>query len=622
MKYCVFFVIISSFSLAGSQINNFFDLWTDLFRPLPQNKKEGFIPDYTPKDKQDFDFIIIGAGSAGCVLANRLSEITKWNVLLLEAGGNENFFSDIPIFAPFMSITPMNWDYTSEPEKRACRDLRGNVCYMPRGKVLGGSSVLNFLIYQRGHPEDYNDWARMGNNGWSYDEVLPYFKKSENIRINELKNSTYHGVGGYMDIDYASYSSPLDNAFKGAGEELGYEWNDPNGERLIGFSKPQATIRNGRRCSASKAFLEPVRFRKNLKVSKFSTVRRILINSDTKAAVGVEFIKHNKRRRVFARKEVILAAGTIGSAQLLMLSGVGPQEHLLDVGINPIIDSPVGYNLQDHVTFSGNAFIVNQTGLCVNDMLAASPTSAAAYMAGRGPLTLPGGAAGLAFTQTQYGSDLAEGRPDIELVMGAGSLAGDFLGIIRSLLGVTDQFYWKVYGSLPLKERQQSFAINPVLIRPQSYGRLTLRSAKFDDHPKIHPNYFDHPNDMKALREGVRLTQKVISTKAFQRYGTRLNNVPFPGCEHLEFDSDEYWECAIMQTSITLDHQVGTCKMGPARDPSAVVNPRLQVKGISNLRVADASIIPRIPASHTHAPVVMIAEKAADMIKEDWRHLL
>ncbi|KPI93222.1 Glucose dehydrogenase [acceptor] [Papilio xuthus] len=614
----VFVIILSLCVSYASEVSQIFDFWTNLFRPLPRNPKEGFVPDYTPKYLEQFDFIIIGAGSAGCVLANRLTEVHDWKVLVLEAGGNENFFSDVPIFAPFLSLTPLNWGYNSEPEQKACRDLRGNVCFMPRGKVLGGSSVLNFLIYQRGHPEDYNDWARMGNEGWSYSEILPYFKKSENIQINELKNSSYHGKGGYLDIDYASFSSPLQTAFKHAGEELGFEWNDPNGENVIGFSKPQATIRKGRRCSTSKAFLEPVRFRQNLKVSKYSTVMKILIDPYTKKAYGVDFVKGNKRRRVIARREVILSAGTIGSAQILMLSGVGPADHLTEMGIKTLADLPVGYNLQDHVTFSGNAFIVNDSKLCVNDLRAASPLAAAAYLAGKGPLTLPGGATGLAFARTSYAADLSEGRPDMELVMGAGSLAGDFLGILRSLLGITDKWYWKMYGSLPMEVRQRTFSMNPVLIRPRSVGRLMLRSANFSDHPRIHPNYFHHPDDLSALREGLRLVEKVISTKAFQRFATRIHNVPFPGCEHYKFDSDDYWECAIMQTSITLDHQVGTCKMGPSGDRTAVVSPRLLVHGVQGLRIADASIIPRIPASHTLAPVVMIAEKAADLIKEDW----
>ncbi|XP_013166588.1 PREDICTED: glucose dehydrogenase [FAD, quinone]-like [Papilio xuthus] len=614
----VFVIILSLCVSYASEVSQIFDFWTNLFRPLPRNPKEGFVPDYTPKYLEQFDFIIIGAGSAGCVLANRLTEVHDWKVLVLEAGGNENFFSDVPIFAPFLSLTPLNWGYNSEPEQKACRDLRGNVCFMPRGKVLGGSSVLNFLIYQRGHPEDYNDWARMGNEGWSYSEILPYFKKSENIQINELKNSSYHGKGGYLDIDYASFSSPLQTAFKHAGEELGFEWNDPNGENVIGFSKPQATIRKGRRCSTSKAFLEPVRFRQNLKVSKYSTVMKILIDPYTKKAYGVDFVKGNKRRRVIARREVILSAGTIGSAQILMLSGVGPADHLSEMGIKTLADLPVGYNLQDHVTFSGNAFIVNDSKLCVNDLRAASPLAAAAYLAGKGPLTLPGGATGLAFARTSYAADLSEGRPDMELVMGAGSLAGDFLGILRSLLGITDKWYWKMYGSLPMEVRQRTFSMNPVLIRPRSVGRLMLRSANFSDHPRIHPNYFHHPDDLSALREGLRLVEKVISTKAFQRFATRIHNVPFPGCEHYKFDSDDYWECAIMQTSITLDHQVGTCKMGPSGDRTAVVSPRLLVHGVQGLRIADASIIPRIPASHTLAPVVMIAEKAADLIKEDW----
>lgn len=288
----IWFCVIEIKALDPSKL---FDLGTDLFRPNPRNPREGFIADYTPKDQEEFDFIIVGAGSAGCVLANRLTEIANWNVLLIEAGGNENFFTDIPIFAPFLSITPLNWGYSSEPEKKACKDLRGKVCFLPRGKILGGSSVLNFLIYQRGHPEDYNDWVKMGNIGWGYSEVLPYFKKSENIRIPELKNSSYHGRGGYLDIDFAPFKSPLEIPFRKGAEELGYKWNDPNGEQVIGFSKPQATMRKGRRCSSSKAFLEPIRKRQNLKVTKFSTVERILIKSQTKIAFGVEFRKFNKR---------------------------------------------------------------------------------------------------------------------------------------------------------------------------------------------------------------------------------------------------------------------------------------------------------------------------------------
>lgn len=295
MRWFVYLFCIVAVEAQTFNTQRFLDYWTDLFRPLPRNPREGIVPDYTPENQEEFDFIVVGAGSAGCVLANRLTEVPQWKVLLIEAGGNENFFSDIPIFAPFLSLTPMNWGYNSMPEPKACRDLRGKVCFLPRGRVLGGSSVLNFLIYQRGHPEDYNDWARMGNAGWSYDEILPYFKKSENVGIKELQNSSYHGLGGYLNIEYAPYRSPLENPFKQAGEELGYKWRDPNGEKVIGFSKPQATMRKGRRCSSSKAFLEPIRFRPNLKVTKFSTVMKILIDPLTNTAVGVEFMKRNKR---------------------------------------------------------------------------------------------------------------------------------------------------------------------------------------------------------------------------------------------------------------------------------------------------------------------------------------
>ncbi|GBP55489.1 Glucose dehydrogenase [Eumeta japonica] len=288
------FLLLVNTAVYGMDPKRLVDLWTELFRPFPRDPREGFIPDYNAFD-EEFDFIIVGAGSAGCVVANRLTEIAEWKVLLVEAGGNENFFTDIPVFAAFHSLTPLNWGYVSEPEPKACKGLRGNVCFLPRGRVLGGSSVLNFLIYQRGHPDDYDDWAQMGNEGWSYKEVLPYFVKSENIGIDELKNSSYHGKGGYQDIQYAPFRSPLEDVFKRAGEELGFSWNDPNGEQLIGFSKPQATMRNGRRCSSSKAFLEPVRHRSNLKVTKYSTVTRILIEPSTKKAYGVEFIKRGKK---------------------------------------------------------------------------------------------------------------------------------------------------------------------------------------------------------------------------------------------------------------------------------------------------------------------------------------
>lgn len=606
-------------SVSSSERYQFLDLWSDLFRTVPRNPHEGFVIDYDISPNEEFDFIVIGAGSAGCVIANRLTEIPNWKVLLIEAGGNENFFTDVPIFAPFHSLTSMSWGYQSAPQTKACKDLRGKVCFMPRGKVLGGSSVLNFLIYQRGHPDDYNDWMRMGNEGWSYEEVLPYFKKSERIGINELRNSSYHGKHGYMNIEHAPYRSPLEKMFKKAGEEMGYKWRDPNGEEVIGFSKPQATMRKGRRCSSSKAFLEPIRKRKNLKVSKYSTVTKILIDSSTKTAYGVEFSKQGRRYLARARREIVLSAGSIGSAQLLMVSGVGPKDHLNELGIDPIIDLPVGYNLQDHVTFSGNAFIVNDSRICVNDMTAASPVVATAYLSGKGPLTLPGGATGLAFLRTSYAKkDTSTSRPDVELVMGAGSLAGDFFGILRTLLGITDEWYWRVYRSLPMNVRQNTFAMNPVLIRPSSIGRLTLRSANISDPPIINPNYFHHPDDMKIMIEGVRLVQQVIATKSFRRYGTRLHETSFPGCEKLKFDTDVYWECAIMQTSITLDHQSGTCKMGPPDNPTSVVSPRLKVLGVSGLRVADASIMPRIPAAHTHAPVVMIGEKVSDLIKEDW----
>lgn len=277
-------------------------------------------------------------------------------------------------------------------------------CNWPKGRALGGTSVINFLIYQRGHRRDFDSWSLAGNDGWSYADVLPYFIKSERNRIPELVRSPYHGHRGYLDIEYAGYQTELVDAFLAAGGEFGYERTDPNGEQLLGFGRAQATMRNGRRCSAAKAFLRPAMDRRNLHISAKSRVTRILIDAKTRRAYGVEFIKNRKRVRVLARKEVIVSAGTIASPQLLMLSGVGPREHLEQLGVPVVQDLRVGYNLQDHVAFNGLEFLVNRT-VTVSEANVQSPLHIFDYLYnGRGPYTLPGGAEALAFVKTPNSS--------------------------------------------------------------------------------------------------------------------------------------------------------------------------------------------------------------------------
>lgn len=295
-----------------------------------------------------YDFIVVGAGSAGAVIAARLSEIGNWSVLLLEAGGDETEISDVPALAGFLQLSEMDWKYQTKPHahRAYCQAMIGDRCNWPRGKVLGGSSVLNAMVYVRGNKRDYDEWEAQGNLGWSYKDVLPYFTKSEDNRNPYLVKTGYHGSGGYLTVQESPWRTPLSLAFVKAGEELGYEHRDCNGAEQSGFMLVQTTMRRGSRCSTSKAFLRPVRLRENLHIAKFAHATRVLIDSKTKRTYGVEFVRENKRQIVFAKKEVILSAGAINSPQLLMLSGIGPAAHLAEFKIPVISDLPVGDNLQ------------------------------------------------------------------------------------------------------------------------------------------------------------------------------------------------------------------------------------------------------------------------------------
>uniref|UniRef100_A0AAG5CZR1 Glucose-methanol-choline oxidoreductase N-terminal domain-containing protein n=1 Tax=Anopheles atroparvus TaxID=41427 RepID=A0AAG5CZR1_ANOAO len=564
--------------------------------------------------RKEYDFIIIGAGSGGSVMANRLTELREWNVLLLEAGKEGNMLTEVPLTAGLTSITGYNWGYKADPMDGACLGLKDGVCNWPKGRGLGGTSLINFLIYTRGHRRDYDGWEQAGNPGWGYQDVLKYFKKSERVNIPNLRSSPYRSTVGPVDVEESSFETPLLRRFIDAGKEWGYLENDSNGEIQLGFGKAQATMRNGRRCSAAKAYLVPAARRPNLDISMNSRVTKILIDPLTKVAYGVEFMKRKRRYVIRARKEVILAAGTIASPQLLMLSGVGPREHLQQVGIPVVQNLPVGYNLQDHLNLPGLVFPVNQP-VTVRERDMRSPKFILDYfLFGRGPFTIPGGAEGVAFVKTNI-SYTPSDYPDIELVLGTGAYNNDESGSLRATIGITDEFYHRTYGTILGKH---AFAISPVLMRPKSRGRIFLKSANPFRWPRMEGNFFANYDDLVVLREGVKLTVALVESGHFRDFGAKLHSTPFLGCEGHRFRSDEYWECAIRQIGSTLQHQCGTCKMGPATDPEAVVNPQLQVYGVRGLRVVDASIIPTIPASHTNAVVFMIGEKAADMVKEYW----
>ena len=444
--------------------------------------------------------------------------------------------------------------------------------------------------------------------------MLPYFLKSEDNRNPYLARTPYHSTGGYLTVQESPWRSPLSIAFLQAGQELGYENRDINGANQTGFMLTQSTIRRGSRCSTAKAFLRPVKARGNLHIAMNTQVLRILFNGD-KRAIGVEVLRDGRQQVIRVRREVVLSAGTINSAQLLMLSGIGPGEHLTDLGIPILSDLRVGDNLQDHVGLGGLTFVVNEPVSLKKDRFETFSVMMEYVLNEKGPMTNPG-VEGLAFVNTKY-ADSSDDYPDMQFHFAPSSINSDGGDQIKKILGLRDSVYNTVYKPL---NHAETWSILPLLLRPRSSGWVRLKSKNPLVQPDINPNYFTHREDMDVLIEGVRIALRLSNTTAFQRFGSRPHTIRMPGCHRYLFDTYDYWECAIRHFTFTIYHPTGTCKMGPSSDPTAVVDPRLRVYGVKGLRVADASIMPAIISGNPNAPAIMIGEKASDMIKEDWMY--
>lgn len=529
-----------------------------------------------------FDFIIIGAGSAGATLAARLTENSHFSVCLIEAGGKDKSpLIHMPFGLAFLSrMTNLGWAYDTEQQPQ----LNNRKLFWPRGKVLGGSSSLNAMCYIRGVPEDYDKWSEMGAKGWDWESVLPYFKKSEKQEHGE---SELHGANGYLSVSDLRHTNPLSNTFVDAAEEIGLsKVTDFNSTEREGLGFYQVTQENGQRCSTAKGYLSPALARPNLTVLTKALVEKIQIKDGV--ATGVKLQVDGQTIELTANKEVLLSAGAINSPQVLMLSGIGPKEHLAEKGIETKADIPgVGQNLQDHLDVIVQHRCKTRDSYSISFALIPRYVKAAFnYIFNRQGLLTSNVAEAGGFDRSQY----AEGIPDLQY---------HFLPAILLNHGRTTAFG---YG----------YGVHVCGLYPKSRGEIKLRSNNPNDPAMIDPQYLEHPDDQKVMIDGVRRARSILAAPSFAKYQS-WEIGPGPQAQ-----SDEEILAFIRKKSETIYHPIGTCKMGDIDDVMTVVDSELNVKGIKGLRVVDASVMPTIVGGNTNAPTIMIAERCADLIKQQY----
>ena len=559
-------------------------------------------------ETKSYDFVILGAGSAGCVLANRLSSNPNFKVCLIEAGSKDNDIRlKVPLgFAFLGGASSYSWNYNTVPQTEfekvsitepasSVVDSAGGVHevetevmehrrgFQPRGKTLGGSSSINAMLYVRGHQWDYDHWAELGNEGWSFEEVLPYFKKCEN---NEIFDNDYHGQGGPLNVDKIRHKNKIVDDFVKTGSSIFGHNEDFNGESQEGIGYYQTTQKNGKRCSTAKAYLVPALDRENLTVLTDTNVNKINV-TDGKAS-GVQCIDANgKDFFIEASKEVLLSSGAFGSPQILLRSGIGPADEILKHGIEHKLELPgVGKNLQDHIDYVTvhKYKSIKLFGFSLGTLFFKYPYELFKYFLTKtGMFTSTVAEAG-GFIRSRNDIDI----PDTQLHFSPGM--------------IVDHGREHMWGT--------GISCHTCLLRPKSRGEVTLNSADPLDDPKIDPKFLSHPDDVKDMVAGYKKMMKIMNKEPVAKYTSKHVLRP------IDLDDDEDIEKAIRETADTVYHPVGTCKMGS--DDMAVVDSSLKVHKVECLRVVDASIMPTLIGGNTNAPTIMIGEKASDMIIRDW----
>ncbi|MEM7067886.1 MAG: choline dehydrogenase [Pseudomonadota bacterium] len=528
----------------------------------------------------EFDFLIVGAGSAGCVLANRLSANGKYQVAVIEAGGKDTSpWIHIPVgYFKTMGNPKTDWCYHTEPDP----GLNGRSIAWPRGKVLGGSSSINGLLYVRGQAEDYDGWRQLGNEGWGWDDVLPYFKKSETWENN---SSEYRGKSGPLQVSPTRLKRQVVDAWIDAAENAGYaKNNDYNGQEQEGVGYFQLTAKNGRRCSSAVAYLNPAKSRSNLQV--FTNTHVVKLNFEGKCVTGLEARQGNKLVTFKARREVVLSSGALASPQLLMVSGIGDSAELSSQGIETLQElKGVGKNLQDHLqarpVFKVNVSTINTE---IGNYFKQALIGLEYLLKRTGPMTM------------------------------AASLGTGFLKTRPELATPDIQFHVQPFSADKPADGPHpfsAFTASVLQMRPESAGHLELTSSDMRDYPKIHPNYLSTQLDCDTIVEGIRIAREIARQEPLRSLITEAHG-PSDAIPDDDYDALLNWA---RDTSTTIYHPTGTCKMG--KDPMSVVDARLRVHGIRGLRVADCSIMPIIVSGNTNAPAMMIGEKVSDMILED-----